>query len=159
MDATGNLLPRIKNQKQVLLYSIIVHDKKKKFICPISDFFSTGHDAHTIGSYLALIKNEMEKTIPKKLYQTAPIIVTDFSWALLNANCDTFNKVNMKTYLNWCFDVLINDCVLIMKLMNSILYICAAHFIKLIVKEIKKITKYKLKNITICLESVAFTLL
>ena len=48
-------------------------------------------------------------------------------------------------YLDWCFDVLINRCILI-NLMNTIIYICAAHFLKLIVKEIKKIKKYNLKK-------------
>jgi hypothetical protein len=56
----------------------------------------TGHDAKTIASYLFLIKDELEISIPKSNFQYAPIIVTDFSWGLINAvvkNLDNCSQI------------------------------------------------------------------
>ena len=63
IDATGGVLKRIKGQKKVLLYSIVRHDKFNKLICPMADFFTTGHDGKTISSYLQIIKDATEKFI------------------------------------------------------------------------------------------------
>ena len=37
----------------------------------------------------------------------APVIVNDFSWALLNSTFEVFNKCSIGNYLNWCFDSLL----------------------------------------------------
>jgi hypothetical protein len=63
IDATGGVLKRIKGQKKVLLYSIVMHDKFNKLICPMADFFTTGHDGKTVSSYLQIIKDATEKFI------------------------------------------------------------------------------------------------
>ncbi|RNA37617.1 hypothetical protein BpHYR1_009831 [Brachionus plicatilis] len=37
-----------------------------------------------------------------------PIIVTDFSFALINSIMKTFNRLDLDRYLNMCYDFLIN---------------------------------------------------
>ena len=86
-----------------------MHDKINKFIYPIAKFFTTGHDSQTISSYLNLIKDSLEKKIPKKSFQWAPIIVTDFSWDIINAACSTLNNLSIEFYISWSYDILINQ--------------------------------------------------
>jgi hypothetical protein len=84
---------KIEGQKKPFLYSIVDHDLNKKIIYPISEFFTTANDAKSIASYFADIKLEFIKKIPRcELFQFAPIIVTDFSWGLINAIMETFNN-------------------------------------------------------------------
>ena len=119
-----------------------MHDKVNNFVCPIADFFSSGHDSKTIASFLLLIKDELEKFIPKRSFQQAPIIVTDFSWALINAVLITFNKCSFETYILWCADLLISKKIWNIHLMSTIHILCYSHFIKMISKKIRKIKKF-----------------
>ena len=124
-----------------------MHNKTDKFLCPIAEFFSSGHDAKTISSYLLLVKDELEKYIPKKCFQHSPIIVTDFSWGLINAVIRTFNNCSFETYINWCADLIIKKQVWKIHNMQTINHLCYAHFMKLMAKKIKKVKKFtKNKN-------------
>ena len=123
-----------------------MHDKNNKFICPIAEFFSSGHDSQTISSFLNLVKDVLEKKMPKNSFQWSPIIVTDFSWALINAACRTFNNVTIESYIYWCADILINQQKWLFYSMSTILILCYSHFIKLIAKKIKKIKKFSSKK-------------
>ena len=123
-----------------------MHDKNNKFICPLADFFSSAHDSKTISSYFLLIKDELEKFIPKPSFQQAPIIVTDFSWGLINAVIRTFNNCSFDAYIAWCADLLINKTIWKIHMMPTILFLCYSHFIKMIAKKIKKVKKYRSKQ-------------
>jgi hypothetical protein len=131
IDATGGVLKRVKGQNKVLLYSVVMHDKVHKKIIPVAEFFSTGHDAKTIASYLLLIKDELEKSIPKRNFQYAPIIVTDFSWGLINAVVKTLNNCNFDTYINWCADIILKKQIWKFNIMQSIIVLCYSHFLKM----------------------------
>jgi hypothetical protein len=145
LDATGNILNKVKRQKAPFLYSLVFHDKRKHLILPIAEFVTTANDSGSISSYLSIIKLELERTIPKNLsFQIAPIIVTDFSWALINSVMQVFNNVEADVYINWCFEILFKkqDSVIILSIMKTRLHLCGAHFLKLIVKKVRKIKKY-----------------
>ncbi len=121
------------------------HDKEKHLILPVGEFFTTANDSKSISTYLCSIKLELLRTIPKSVsYQLAPIIVTDFSWGLINAVMETFNYTTADVYVNWCFEILFNkeQSIVILSVMKTILYLCSSHFIKLIVKKVRKIKKY-----------------
>jgi hypothetical protein len=76
IDATGGIIKKIDGQKKPFLYSIVVHDRDKKLIFPISEFFTTANDAKSIASYFSDIKLEFIKKIRRlELFQFAPIIV------------------------------------------------------------------------------------
>jgi hypothetical protein len=47
-----------------------MHDKVHKKIIPVAEFFSIGHDAKTIASYLFLIKDELENLYLKEISNT-----------------------------------------------------------------------------------------
>ena len=146
IDATGGVLKRISGQNKVLLYSIVMHDKSNKFVCPLSDFFSTGHDMKTISSYFQIIRDALEKYISKHSFQYAPIVVTDFSWALINAVLRTFNNTNFDAYINWCSNILINKELFKINFMPTIIFLCYSHFIKMISKKVFKVKKYLNKS-------------
>ena len=75
------------------------------------------------------------------LFQVAPIIVTDFSWGLINAVLETFNNCTSTMYINWCFEIIFkkSESVLIASLMKCIFHLCSVHFLKLIITKVRKI--------------------
>ncbi len=106
LDATGGVIQKLKNQPQALLYSLVFHDKQKKIIFSLAEFLTTAHDSHSISGYLSTIKLDINQVLPKRLsFQVAPIIVTDFTWALINAVMKVFNNFTTDVYINWCFDI------------------------------------------------------
>ena len=120
----------------------MVHDRDKKLIFPISEFFTTANDAKSIASDFFDIKLEFIKKIRRcELFQFAPILVTDFSWGLINAVMETFNNCTSAMYLNWCFEIIFkkSESVLIANLMKSIFQLCSVHFLKLIITKVRKI--------------------
>jgi hypothetical protein len=145
-DATGGILKKVNKQKNVLLYSLVMHDKVNKKICPLADFFTTGHDAENIASYLRLIKNQLEKSITKRNFQYAPVIVTDFSWGIINAIITTFNNCKFETYLNWCASILIKKEIWKLHMMPVIHILCYCRFLKMTADKIKKIKKFSSKK-------------
>ena len=136
-DATGNVHKNINGQKKPFLYTIAFHDKKKKIILPVVDFITTAHDQYNIEKFLNIFKSKINNDL------TANIIVTDMSWALMNAVMNSFNKCDISTYLEWCYNVVFKNCS--NQSYNStnnkqlILYLCSTHFLKNIIKKSKKV--------------------
>ena len=115
-----------------------MHDKSNKFICPLADFFTTGHDMKTIASYFQIIKDNLQKFISRRYFQFSPIIVTDFSWALINAVIRSFNNTTFSVYINWCSNILIDKQIFKVNFIPTIIFLCYSHFIKMIAKKINK---------------------
>jgi len=69
----------------------------------------------------------------------------DQGWALVNAVLLAFNHCNMQNYLNWAYLILIEkrvDLDLIKKMKVKI-YLCATHFLKSMIKNIKTVNIHK----------------
>jgi hypothetical protein len=112
----------------------------------MADFFTTGHDGKTISSYLQIKKDATEKFKSKRCFQIAPIIVTDFSWPIINAVIKTFNNSSFEEYINWCADILIMNVILKINFMSTVIFLCYSHFIKMISKKVLKVKKYSNKS-------------
>ena len=67
---------------------------------PIAEFITTAHDGNNIASYLFQIKHIL---LNNKL-NISPIVVVDFSRALINALLEVFNRSSLDEYLKWAFD-------------------------------------------------------
>ena len=78
-----------------------MHDHEKKCIIPFAEFVTTSHNQNNIAQYLSNIKFKLEQNSGVKL---PDFIVTDMSWALINAVMQSFNNCQVENYLNWCFD-------------------------------------------------------
>ena len=115
-----------------------MHDKKTKQIVPIAEFVTTSQTQVSISGYLNIIRNILQANITsKKKFSFAPIFVSDFSWAIINSVLDVFNRCNIMQYIKHCFYSL-NDKETAFEMPTQI-QICAAHFLKLIIKKIKKL--------------------
>lgn len=147
-DATGSVMTSVPNQKNSLFYSMVCHDKTKKVISPIFSFVTTSHTQPSISSYLFLAESILLNhiTIKSKMV-IAPIIVVDFSWALINSVLKVFNGLRVSEYLEVCYNIIFcqeneND-KLYEKSLRTRVYLCAAHMIKNIVKKTKTLTNNK----------------
>ena len=131
-DATGSVMVEVKNQKKVFLYSLVCHDKTHGTIIPIADFISSAHDTITIGKYLLTIKSHLD------LNNNVPVVVTDFSWALMNAVLLIFNSCNILKYLEWCYDYICCQGIYSSNI-KTILIHCSCHTLKNVVRKSKKV--------------------
>ena len=132
-DATGGLMKPIKNQKKPLLYSLAMHDNETQTIIPLAEFFTTSQTGNCIGKYLDSIRDIL---FVNRSESNPSIIVTDFSWAMINAVLDSFNRCDILVYLNWCFERIVNNSK--KDNFRSLIYLCATHFIKLFNDDIRK---------------------
>ena len=106
IDATGSILKNA-NGKQVKLYTIVAYDKANHVYIPISEFFTNSNYSTDIGTYLYKIKHILQTNVSTKTRQIAPIIISDFDKAILNAVNEQFNNCNMSQYLKWSYNLLV----------------------------------------------------
>lgn len=144
-DATGSIVSSVKNQKAPFLYSIVAHDTKKKIIVPIAEFITTSHYEMNISKYLFSIKKHIRADFSygEKYYPS--IIVTDFSWALINPILENFTTSgSIENYLLWCYEILIKNTSPPETIINhnqTLLILCHVHFFKMIIKNAADILK------------------
>ncbi len=125
-DATGSIMKKMDN-KEPFLYSIVCYDRDNKQIVSIADFMTLSNTSLSISKYLFSISTYLSQ--PK-------IIVTDQCSALINAGLLVFNKFNIVDYLIFSYNAVFNKNI---EQHNfTIFYMCAAHFIKNIIKKVNK---------------------
>ena len=140
VDATSNIHSKIRGQKRSFLYTIAAHDALNKTIVNVADFINTSHTSGNLTKYFADILNVFEKS--KVII--APVIVIDFSWALLISLMKSTNNCEPLHYLHWTYDMLINkrrDIYLNQHHMRTRIVLCSVHFFKNVVKKTKLILK------------------
>ena len=116
-----------------------MHDAEKKILLPVAEFVTTSHDGINISNILHRIRRYFltNKRGPKgrKIYNIAPIIVTDQAMALINSVIEAFNQCELLDYLQWCFDRVLKKTNI---LMNTRVIICNIHMLKTVLKATKK---------------------
>ena len=137
-DATGSIIKKIAKQSLPYLYSIVTHDESTKSIIPIAEFITTSHTSLSISNELNYIRDTLNTKILSARKKCLPaILVTDFSWALINAVMKSLNNCSIVEYINWTYDVLCNKKLYLQDAMYTIHYICAVHFLRIIIKKAK----------------------
>ena len=136
IDATGSIHKKLNQQKAPFLYSTVSHDRVKKQIIPVFEFITTVHTSESIAKHLKYAIERIEQVGTKKPFLIAPIIVMDFSFAIINAVMATINKHTLTEYIQYCFDLLIMDKKNL-KTIKTIVYLCSTHFLKSIIKKTK----------------------
>jgi hypothetical protein len=144
IDATGSVLKNLRNQIMPFLYSIVCHDPMTKSIIPIAEFISCCHSTLWISNNMFAIKTMLNHNITaQKKYVFAPIIVTDFSWALINSILLVFNNCSVVQYIKWTFDLLTTTKREKSSILKNMLlirhYLCSTHFLRIIIKRSKQI--------------------
>ena len=80
----------------------------------------------------------------KNKFIFAQIIVTDFSWALINSIHQAFNNTSVVNYLNWTYNLLIDDGKVNINILKNMMlvrhHLCATHFLRIIIKRAKKVS-------------------
>lgn len=112
----------------------MAHDKENKIIVPISEFITCTHTEDNIARRLDGVVRYLRMDLGIDSY-LPKIVVTDFSWALINSICDVFNHCTVVEYLNICFDGLREQKIRLEEMV--ILNICHVHFLKLMIKNAK----------------------
>ncbi|CAG9771384.1 unnamed protein product [Ceutorhynchus assimilis] len=138
LDATGQIVhqpPHIKNPQKIFYYAGVVWHSSTATICPILELITSMHDAFSIGSWLNAFQAYcMKNKLKWPIFST---IVTDFSFALMNAVNYYWNRLNdISEYLNICYNSLHENipCEAI-----CILKVCVCHLMKNIASDIEKL--------------------
>jgi hypothetical protein len=140
-DSTGSILKPIIGEKKPFLYSMVFHDREKKIINSVFDFFTCSHFGYNVANYLSTALAFLEMFGEKKTILPS-CIVTDFAWSLLNGVQNVFNRLDFIDYLNLCYDLLIKKTPLDSRiLVLSIL--CWIHFLKNIIKKTRTLSSVK----------------
>jgi hypothetical protein len=122
-------------------------------------FFTTQHTTLSISRYLLSIKKTFQSCKNKTdSFSVSPIIVTDESWASINAICEIFNNCDMATYLKWSYEVLVvaPGSLDLITIMNTRIILCHVHFLH---NAIKKLKELKLEGPSYFFFIYGFTLL
>lgn len=143
-DATGSIINNVRGQKKPFLYSFVFHDIVNKCIVPIAEFITTAHYETSITKYVTTIKSTMKSNTNTNTNNLPEIIVTDMGWALINSVMNVFNNCNVSSYLYWCYEVVINKKDAFIKLIKTRMYLCSTHFLKNIIKKVKKVYANKI---------------
>lgn len=90
-DASSSIMKDV-DDKRIFIYSIVSYDEVNQNIVPITEFLTNEQTQSNIETFLFMIKNILKKHIKGcNNFIWAPIIVTDFSWALINSIHEVFN--------------------------------------------------------------------
>lgn len=124
-DCTGSIIKRFERQKPAFLYSLVLNG------CNISvcDFVTTNNKSFAIEAELSRFLASA-RTISKTAH-FPDIIVTDFSYALINACMLAFNKMTITRYLDVVFKVMTSRVEkLDQSSINTIHGLCYCHIMK-----------------------------
>ena len=76
-------------------YAVIAEDKEKSF--PMSEMVSNAHSTATITYFLNRLSEAFKNITHARLMP--PVVVTDFSWALIHASLAAFSQTSLNKYL------------------------------------------------------------
>ena len=139
LDATGSVCRKVEGQdKQILYYALVKPGNKATHEppIPIAECLTVDQSVASITHFLQVVKRDYKKCTGKVL---EPIKVeVDFSWTLLHSVMLTFNQCDMVTYLQRSW---LNK----MTKLTTVVHLCSAHFIKMIMNKMKHIKDVNLK--------------
>lgn len=138
IDATGGIIrPPNPKSKTIYYYALIFpikfSDRDPNSPFPLSDFVSASHSHETIGEWLRAVKKNLEREVSRR-----PLIdgiVTDFSFAQINALVEVFNGVDVVEYLKICYSKMKNEKE---KEHFTYIFLCCSHLMKNITNDINK---------------------
>lgn len=122
--------------KRVFYYCLVISgDKNSVPIAPL-EFITCGHDVYIIQHCLDTLVSSLQQ-----ITSTRPLvsqIETDFSKALLQADCKAFNNMDITVYLHHMWDRIHNQNHDYYPI--TILHVCSSHLIKSAIHRIKTFT-------------------
>jgi len=138
LDATGTLIDRpIDTDKKVYLYSLILPGDSEKGPFPVAEFISSMHSVPYITLFLSLVDHALKKLSTRSIIIDK--IETDFSLALLQSACLSFNKMSLMNYLTVIFNKHENNERL--EHGFTTIHICSSHLVKTVLRKSKTLMK------------------
>jgi hypothetical protein len=125
LDATGSAIQNIKGEKIPYCYCFLMEDGS----LPVLEFLSTSHTLTCIRTQLESFSDKA-RLVNNGQTVTPRVIVTDFSFPLLQACTRAFNQFPLAVYLDEAFQVLRHQLSLRKIHLLTFLALCAAHMIK-----------------------------
>ena len=135
-DSTGSIIHNIKNQKRPFYYCLLMADDN----LPVFEFLSTSHTMHCIRAQLESWNHHV-RLVNNGQTVKPNYIVTDFSFALIQACIQVFNQHSLGTYLNETYNILSNRCNEAKIASLTFLSICVAHMLKCVSMRLVKVEK------------------
>ena len=96
LDSTGSVVRKV-NDKTVYFYALIAENEDGNSY-PLGVMLANGHTTGTITYFLTRICEAFKTLFHTPL--TPPLIVTDFSWALIHASLTSFAQSNIRDHLD-----------------------------------------------------------
>ncbi|CAF2096636.1 unnamed protein product [Rotaria magnacalcarata] len=135
IDATGGVLKRMCDQKQLLLYAVMFKDGVDAFdTVPLAHAILT---KHTVASICTFLDNLAESiTVVNKKPILPSFFIIDFSAALMNAILKTFNVENINNHLNRCWNVISGKYTAQEVRSLSFIHLCCCHVMHAIARSL-----------------------
>lgn len=110
LDATGNVIRNPTTEESVqcnriLFYAGVITTESNRRLYPVFSMLSSTHDTRAILKLLNDFKYVCQKN---RNWPAFSGVVTDFSLAIINAACLSFNNCVLLDYLNMCYEILHN---------------------------------------------------
>ena len=129
IDATGSVTDQAKWLSRVLYYVAVVrHPYGRTPPLPVAEFITNKHDQFAIEEFLRMLH---EKEYRKYKQTTNPrMVMTDFSWAIIQACLKVFCNETLTEYLNRAYRIVTGSADG-EDFLKTRLHVCAAHMMKL----------------------------
>lgn len=144
MDATGGTVRKPDDvEKAVYLYTLVtpVHNtvdtEEPSSAFPVSDMISSSHNIETIGGWLRSIQMYLCKEL--KMWPVFENIITDFSFANINAIMREFNFMTIPEYLKMTHDWVCNKPAIKNEEQITKMFLCCAHLMHIITVDVNKV--------------------
>lgn len=141
IDATGSVIRKISDQKDVYFYSMVFKSgEDPSNTLPLSGALLGEHTSAFITSYFNCVRSRLEQRCTKA---RPSFVVIDFSPAILNSTLSSFNVETVKTNLRRCFNTM-NFAYDSSQLRNmTFVRLCCSHVLKAFSRSLYKIEPTK----------------
>ena len=146
IDCTGSLFNKYKS-KSPFYYSICLPSLKSPISndkappITVADAILTDNSTPSIKTFLGKFLQLLEKHTNRS--HQIKKVECDFSWGIINSITETFNKVDIKTYIQRSFDLIMNLKDVSSFSHFTVIHLCSSHIIKSISNNLSKITSSK----------------
>jgi len=138
IDCTGSVLSKktTADDRPVYLYSVVCETATTAM--PVMEFISNKHNAATISGQLLNFHADAQKVNGGVTIQPR-VVVTDFSYALINSVLLAFNTQSLSAYLDFVYRLLHDGNVTSYELAHfTVLMLCCAHIMKAVSVRVKR---------------------
>ncbi len=154
LDATGSIMCNMSGQKRPMYYCLLLEENS----LPVCEILTTRHTYESIQARLMTFNYYVRVVNNNKLVKPA-YVVTDYSFALINASVKCFNDEPLSRYLRRCHDYLTVKRTGETIRSTTFLVICHAHIINNVVRRLNSVEsdRHKRKLVVMLFTALAHT--